>query len=80
MYVVDLNCIGSLGDCEAGTLRGHSQIMSHTKNDFSNPPPPLVTNFPKKENFYIWTVTNSPTPLPPRISLGPQQLLLVQVR
>jgi len=39
-------------------IRGRSQITSRKKTTFSTPP--LVTNFTKKEKFYIWTVTNSP--------------------
>jgi len=47
-------------------IRGRSQIMSRKKMTFSTPPHPLVTNFPKKEKFCLWTVTNSSTPLLPK--------------
>jgi len=36
------------------------------KNDFFDPPFPLVTNFPKKEKFCVRTVTNSSTSSPPK--------------
>jgi len=41
--------------------------LRHAKNYFFKPPPlPLVTNFPNKEKFCVWTVTNSSNPLPPK--------------
>jgi len=41
--------------------------LRHAKNDFFDPSFPLVTNFPKKEKFCVWTVPNSsPQPPPPQ--------------